>query len=230
MTSYLQSPKQEGLLSEHIATRNFGDIVPNFKASEKFRFLERYVPRIKKVEFRKSLNDAFPLVKARLYELETKKEKEMLQSKFDLIGKALKNKMFNVGAEQGSVRLLFQALGVKYHNDRLSFSNSDKHMIPVKLGKLSFPEVMEQYVSSGFVRQNHLMLEMLTGQSSENNPKLTATAMFLPMIFPKLYKRMNPEYKMRYESLALGAFVKDAERRHAPFEKSAKDYWTLPIP
>ena len=226
-TSYLQSPKRGGLLSEHIATRNFGDIVPNLNTSEKFGFLESYVPETKKGKFRKSLHDTFTLVRARLYELETKKEKAALQNKFNLIGKVLKNKIFNVGTEQGSVRLLFQALGVKYHNDRLSFTNSNKHAVPVKLGKLSFPKEMENYVSSGFVRQNHLMLEMLSEQSSERGPKLTAAGMFLPMIFPKLYKRMNPEYKTRYENLALSAYIKHAERRHAPFEKSAKDYIAL---
>jgi len=222
-TSYLQFPTQQGLLSEHIETRNFGDIIPNLKTSEKLRFLERYIPRNQKTEFRKALENIFPLVKERLYELETKKEKATLQNKFNLIGKVLKNKTFNVGTEQGSVRLLFQALGVKYHNNELSFTNSERHTVPVELGKLSFPENMENYVSSGFVNQNHLMLEALS-ERSENIPKLTATAIFFPMIFPKLYKRMNPENKTRNENLALSAYVKDAERRHAPFEKSAKDY------
>ncbi|MGB3150894.1 MAG: hypothetical protein WBB27_09545, partial [Maribacter sp.] len=77
---------------------------------------------------------------------------------------------------------------------------------------------------SGFVRQNHLMLEMLSEQSRENSPKLTASAIFLPMVFPKLYKRMSPEYKQQYENVALGSYVEHAERMHAPFEKSPKDY------
>jgi len=86
---------------------------------------------------------------------------------------------------------------------------------------------MDNYVSTGFVRQNHLVLEMLTEQSSENSPKLTASAIFLPMIFPKLYDRMNPDYKKQYESVALGSYIKNAESMHAPFEKSAKDYIAL---
>ncbi|MBD0850345.1 relaxase/mobilization nuclease domain-containing protein [Maribacter arenosus] len=226
-TSYLQSSKQQGLLSEHIMTKNFGDILPSLMASKKHNFLERYLQRNQRTELRKALGNTFPMVRQRLYELETKKEQETLESKFKLIGKVLKNKIFNVGTEQGSVRLLFQALGVKYHDNQLSFTNSDRHTIPVKLGKLSFPKEMENYVSTGFVRQNHLMFQMLTEQSSDNSPKLTATAMFLPMIFPKLYKRMNPEFKTQYESLALSAYIKDAERRHSPFEKSAKDYIAL---
>ncbi|SNY95272.1 relaxase/mobilization nuclease domain-containing protein [Flagellimonas pacifica] len=226
-TSYLKSPKQTGLLSEHMMTKNFGDIGPILIASKKYIFLERYIPKSRQKEFRTALHAAFPIVRKRLYELETKKEKAALQGKFDLIGKVLKNKIFNVGTEQGSVRLLFQALGVKYHDNQLSFTNSNRHTVPVELGKLSFPKEMENYVSSGFVRQNHLMLETLSEKSSENTPKLTATAMFLPMIFPKLYKRMNPEHKKQYESLALSAYVKSAERMHAPFEKSAKDYIAL---
>ncbi|MGB6152323.1 MAG: relaxase/mobilization nuclease domain-containing protein [Pricia sp.] len=227
ITSYLKSPKQNGLLSEHIIAKSFGDIGPTLIASKKYHFLERYIPKSRRKEFRTALLTVFPMVKERLYELEIKKEKAALQGKFDLIGKVLKNKIFNVGTERGSVRLLFQALGVKYHDSQLSFTNSDRHTVPVELGKLSFPENMENYVSSGFVNQNHLMLEALSEKSSENIPKLTATAMFLPMIFTMLYNSMNPDYKTRFENLALSAYVKSAERMHAPFEKSAKDYIAL---
>jgi len=226
-TSYLKSTKQEGLFSEHIMTRNFGDIVPSLVASEKHNFLERYIPRDKKAEFRKAVENAFPMVKERLFELEARKEKETLQAKFKLIGNILEKRIFNVGTEQGSVRLLFQSLGVKYHDNQLSFMNSNRHIVPVKLGNLPFPKEMEKYVSTGFVRQNHLMLEMLSEQSSENSPKLTASAIFLPMIFPNLYEKMNPDYKKQYESVALGSYVKNAERVHAPFEKSPKDYIAL---
>jgi len=226
-TSYLKSPKQEGLLSEHIMTRNFGDIVPGLIASEKHNFLERYIPRNQKVEFRKAVENTFPIVRGKLYELETKKEKETLESKFKLIGKLLKENIFNVGTKQGSVRLLFQSLGVKYNDNQLSFTKSNRHTFPVKLGHLPFPKEMGNYVSSGFVRQNHLMLEMLSEQSSENSSKLTASAIFLPMIFPNLYEKMNPDYKKQYESVALGSYVKNTERTHAPFEKSAKDYIAL---
>ncbi|MGB3151771.1 MAG: relaxase/mobilization nuclease domain-containing protein, partial [Maribacter sp.] len=223
-TSYLKSPKQDGLLSEHIKTMKFGDIVPKLTASKKHNFLERYIPRDQRTEFRKAVENAFPMVKQRLYELETKKEKETLDGKFKLIEKVLKSGMFDVGIEKGSVRLLFQSLGVKYNNNKLSFTNSNRHTVPVPLGHLSFPEHMEKHVYSGFVRQNHLMLEMLSEQSSDNSPKLTASVIFLPMVFPKLYENMNTVYKKQYESVVLGSYLKHAERMHAPFEKSAKDY------
>ena len=226
-TSYLKSPKQNGLLSEHIMTRNFGDIVPSLIASEKDNFLERYIPKNQRTEFRKAMENAFPMVRERLYELETKKEKETLESKFKLIGNVLEKGIFDIGTQQGSVRLLFQSLGVKYHDNQLSFSQSNKHTIPVNLGNLPFSKEMENYVSTGFVRQNHLMLQMLTEQSSDNSPKLTASAIFLPMAFPKLYEKMDPDYKKQYESVALGSYIKNAERTHAPFEKSAKDYIEL---
>ena len=35
---------------------------------------------------------------------------------------------------------------------------------------------------------------------------------------------MNPVYKKQFESVALGSYLKNAERMHAPFEKSARDY------
>jgi hypothetical protein len=226
-TSYLKSPKQEGLLSEHIMSKQFGDIIKNLEASNNSNLLERYIPRDQRAEFRKAVENAFPMIREGLYELETKKEKETLKNKFKLIGNVLEKGIFNVGTKQGSVRLLFQALGVKYHDNQLSFTNSNRHSVPVKLGHLPFPENIEKHVSSGFVRQNHLMLEMLTKQSSDNSPKLTAAAMFLPMIFPKLYEKMKPDYKKQYERIALGSYVKNAERTHAPFEKSAKDYISL---
>ena len=226
-TSYLKSPNQNGLLSEHIMTMKFGDIVPNLMASKEYDFLERYIPRNQRTEFRKAMEKVFPMVRERLYELETKKEKETLESKFKLIGNVLEKGIFDVGTKEGSVRLLFQALGVKYHDNQLSFTDSNRHTVPVKLGKLLFPEAMENYVSTGFVRQNHLMLEMLSERSSENSPKLTATAIFLPMVFPKLYETMDPDYKKQYEGVALGSYVQHAERMHAPFEKSPKDYIAL---
>ena len=226
-TSYLKSPKQNGLLSEHIMTMKFDDIVPSLTASKNHNFLERYILRNQKSEFRKAVENAFPMVRERLYELETKKEKETLENKFKLIGKVLRKGVFDVSTKQGSVRLLFQSLGVKYHNNKLSFTDSNKHAVPLPLNHLPFPKEMGNYVSTGFVRHNHLMLEILSEQSSENNPKLTASAIFLPMIFPNLYEKMNPVYKKQYEKVALASYVKNAERMHAPFEKSPKDYIAL---
>ena len=227
ITSYLKSPERNGLLSEHIRKRNFTDIVPSLLASKRYNFLERYIPRNQRAEFRKALENAFPVVRERFYELETKKEKEILENKFELIVKILEKGMFDVGMEKGSVRLLFQALGVRYHDNQLSFTEADKHTVPVKLGKLPFPDAMENYVSRGFVRQNHLVLEMLSDQSFEDGTKLEASAFFLPMIFPKLYEKMDSVYKKQYERIALGSFVKHTERMHAPFERSAKDYIAL---
>lgn len=225
--SYLKSTKQNGLLSEHIMTMNFDNIVPNLIVSKKHSFLERYTPRNQRAKFRKAVENAFPIVRERLYELETKKEKETLENKFKLIGKLLRKSVFDVGTKQGSVRLLFQSLGVKYNDNKLSFTNSNKHTVSVPLGYLPFPENMEKYVFSGFVHQNHLMLKILSEQSSENSPKLTASAIFLPMVFPKLYEKMNPDYKQQYERVALVSYVQHAEQMHAPFEKSPKDYIAL---
>ncbi len=226
-TSYLKSPKPDGLLSEHIMSKKSVDILNNLTASKNYKFFDHYIPRNQKGVLRESIERAFPIVRNRLYELETKKEKETLESKFKLISNVLKKDVFNIGTKQGSVRLLFQSLGVKYNDNMLSFTDSNRHTVPVPLDHLPFPENMEKYVSTGFVRQNHLMLKMLTEQPSENSPKLPASAIFLPMIFPKLYEKMNHVYKKQYESVALGSYIKNAERTHAPFEKSPKDYITF---
>ncbi|TLP74374.1 relaxase/mobilization nuclease domain-containing protein [Maribacter sp. ACAM166] len=222
--SYLKPPKQNRLLSESILTKNLDNILPYITQTKNHIFLEHYLPKNQKELLYKVLEKEFPSVKERLYKQETKKEKETLEGKFQLIGKVLGNGIFNVGKENGSVRLLFQSLGVKYHNNLLSFTNSNKHKIPVNLGELPFPKAMENYVSTGFIRQNHLMLEMLTSQQSDSGLKMMDLSVFLPMIFPKLYQAMAPSYRQQYENVALGSYLKHAEWMHAPFEKSAKDY------
>jgi len=223
-TSYLKSPKREGLLSESIMTKNLMDILPFIKDSKIHIFLERYLQGNQKKLLPEILKREFPTVRDRLFQLETKKEIETLKGKFNLIGKVLEKGIFDVGMEKGSVRLLFQSLGVKYHNNQLSFANSNRHTVPVRLGDLPFPKAMEEYVSTGFSRQNHTVLEMLTAGNTDNSTKLTTSAIFLPMVFPKLYQAMAPIYRQRYESEALGSYVKYAERMHAPYEKSPKDY------
>ena len=223
-TSHLISPERNGLLSEHIMTKSLMDILPSITTTNSYIFLERHLSGNQKELLREALEREFPTVRERLYQLETKKEMETLEGKFNLIGKVLENGIFDVGMEKGSVRLLFQALGVKYHDNQLSFANSNRHTVPVRLGNLPFPKAMEQYVSCGFVHQNHSVLELLAEKNSENGPKLTASAFFLPMIFPKLYEKMDPVYKKQYESVTLGSYVKYAERMHAPYEKSPKDY------
>lgn len=223
-SSYLKSSKQNRLFSESINAKNLNSILPYITQLKTHIFLERFFPKNDKKLLQEAIEKEFPRVRERLFQLETKKEKETLEGKFQLIGKILENGIFDVGIEKGSVRLLFQSLGVKYHNNQLSFTNSNRHTVPVRLGNLPFPKGMEEYVSNGFVRQNHLMLEMLTAQSSDNSPKLTASSIFLPMVFPKLYETMNLVYKQQYESVALGFYIKHAERMHSPFEKSPKDY------
>ena len=226
-TSYIKSQKQEGLFSEYIANIYPKDVSKHLLESKGFRLLDRYAPKDQKENLKMAFTEAYPKVRDELYQRETKKEEETLKNKFNLIGDVLEKGIFNVGTKEGSVRYLFQSLGVNYHNNQLSFTNSNKHSVPVLLGRLPFPKAMEGYVSNGFIRQNHLMLEMLAAQSSDNGSKLSATTMFLPMVFPKLYNKMNPDYKRQYESVALGSYVKYTERMHAPFEKSAKDYIAL---
>lgn len=223
-TAYLKSSKLKGVLSESILSKNLRDILPYLIDSKNYIFLNHYLPRSQKKLLREALILEFPMVRERLYQLEIKKEKECLESKLQLIGNVLENRIFEVGMERGSVRILFQSLGVKYHDNQLSFSNSNMHTVPVDLGHLPFPDEMEEYVSAGFVRQNHLMLEMLTAQNSDNSSKLTASAIFLPMVFPKLYETMNSNYRQQYESAALGSYLKHGERMHAQYEKSPRDY------
>ena len=223
-TSYIKSQKQEGLFSEYIANIHPKDVSKHLLESKGFQFLHRYVPKDQKENLKMAFANAYPEVRDELYERETKREEETLKNKFRLIGKVLEKQIFNVGMKEGSVRHLFQSLGVRYHNNKLLFADSDKHSLPARIGKLDFPKNMEEYVSKSFVRQNHLMLEMLTEQNPENRTKPTASAIFLPMVFPWLFERMSNDCKQQFDTIALEVYLKYAEQMQAPFEKSPKDY------
>lgn len=223
-TSYIKSQKQKGLFSEYIAKISPMYVSTHLLESKGFQFLDRHVPKVQKEQLKMAFANAYPKIKDELYKRESKKEEETLKNKFRLIGKVLEKRIFNVGTKGGSVRHLFQSLGVRYYKNELLFADSDKHSLPASIGKLDFPKSMEEYVSKAFVRQNHVILEMLTTTSQDDHPKLAATAIFLPMVFPKLYERMNHTHKQRFDTIALEAYVKYAERMHAPFEKSPKDY------
>lgn len=93
--SYLQSPKQGGLISEYIMTKNLGDMVPHVKASKNYLFLDRYLPGNRKEVLKEALRREFSTVRDRLCRAETKKEIETLNNKFALIGGVLKNSVFD---------------------------------------------------------------------------------------------------------------------------------------
>ena len=223
-TSYIKSQKQRGLFSEYIAQTDSKDVSKHLLKSKGFQFLDRYFSKEQKKHLGMAFAYAYPKVRDELYERETKREEETLKSRFRLIGKVLEKQVFNVGTKGGSVRHLFRSLGVRYHNNQLLFADSDKHSLPAHIGKLDFPKDMEEYVSKSFVRQNHLMLEVLTERNPENRAKPTATAIFLPMVFPRLYERMNNAHKQHFDSVALEGYVKYAEQMQAPLEKSPRDY------
>lgn len=90
-TSYLKSNKRDGLLSENIATKNLINILQQIISSKTHIFLENYLPKDRKKLLSEALKREFPVVKERLYRLETRKEKETLEGKFRLIGKVLEN-------------------------------------------------------------------------------------------------------------------------------------------
>jgi len=223
-TSYIKSQKQEGLYSDYIARINPKEVSTHLLESKGFLFLQRYVPKDEKEILKMAFANAYPNVRDELYERETTKEEETLKNKFRLISKVLEKGIFNVGKKGGSVRHLFQSLGVRYHNNQLLYADSNKHSLPAQIRKLDFPDSMEEYVSKVFVRQNHQVLETLTASNQEIHPKPTATAIFLPMVFPQLYERVNIVHKQQFDTIALEAYVKYADRMHADFEKSPNDY------
>src|SRR5690606_3483774 len=104
---------------------------------------------------------------------------------------------------------------------------SDRFVFKVALGHIPLPSTTAQHVSPGLVRQNYRILGQLMANGSGKDMKLGPSAFFLPIAFPKLYRMMNWTYRKKFEGMALGAYIKYAERVHAPFEKSPMDYLGL---
>ncbi|MGF1558559.1 MAG: hypothetical protein ACFCUL_05660, partial [Flavobacteriaceae bacterium] len=225
--SHLKSTKQAVLFSEWIMKEKLNTILPTLTSLEGYHFLKTYLPNDPKEILEKAFEQQFQTIKEELYHSENKKERENFDKKVELIKGILENHVFNFSKEKGAIHHLFQSLGLEYADNRLTIVGSDRFIFNVSLGDMPLPRTMIDYVSPGFVRQNYLILEQLLAQDPKEKKKLAPSAIFLPMIFPKLFETMETTYRQKFDKVALGSYLKHAEWTHAPFEKSPKDYIKL---
>ena len=225
---YLNNRKKGKLLSEFVLTKNFRELMPHIINSERFVFLSQYIhsnpnPLINAIQ------KEFESTRNLLHSAEVKKEIEVLNNKVQLIKDVLHNSIFDPLKKDELLFELIQSVGTKYSKGRISFINSNVHHIELELGKMMLPESTTPYVSTGFIKENSKVLEYLLGIKEVDEKSIRANAMFLPMIFPKLYEGMRPDCRKKYEETAIRAYQKTAEKFHSQFEKSPLDYITMLI-
>lgn len=225
-TQYLNSYKKDRLLSEYLLTKNFNDILPELRASKHFQFLSNYSDG-KENQLIKTIKSEFEKTRNQLHESESKKEIELLESKAQMIKDVIRSPIFEPLQKNVVLFQLIQSLGTKYSKGRISYINSNTHFVSLELGQIKLPNESTAFVSTGFINENQKMLKCLLQADDASEKSIRANAMFLPIIFPKLYDSMIPGYRERFEQIAMEAYLKTAERFHRKFEKSPEDYIKL---
>ncbi len=211
------------LFSEHILKTPLDVLVREMMKSERFLFLKKYLHTDNQNLWKVIASHYYPFSE-QLYTSAINKEKEQLQKKADLIQRA-RDQLFTYAPDQREVLgALVQSLGVRYNEGTLTYVNSKFHQVPVDLGGDLLKMSANHYIPPGFARENEKLLEGLLHDKSAKEIRPTPTALFLPMVFPKLYNAMAPTFRERFDTLALKAYHRYAERMQAPFEKSPKDY------
>jgi len=220
---YLNGYK-EGLLSEFVRGKNIRALMPVIQSSESFAFLNTYLHRNRLESIIKS---EFEQTKNATYVTESRKEKEVLHQKSILIENVLGRFIFDVKSEKAVVFDLLQSLGVKYVRGNIAYLNSNTHQVPLAISNFVLPETADSYISTGFINQNERVLDALVKDLSVKEAGINGNSFFLPVVFPRLYKAMSDGHRAKFEKLSLKAYQTVAEKQHAPFEKSAKDYIRL---
>ncbi len=224
-TAYLNGYK-EGLLSEFVRGNNINGLMPFVRSSESFAFLNTYLHKNRN-SLETIVKSEFDHTKNAIYVDESKKEKEVLHRKAPLIKNVFDQDIFDVKTEKAIVFDLLQSLGVKYVRGNIAYLNSNRHQVSMAISNFSVPETAQSYVSTGFINQNEKVLDALVNDLSHEEAGINGSAIFLPVIFPRLYMAMSDNNRRKFDKLSLKAYQNTAEKLHAPFEKSAKDYIRL---
>uniref|UniRef100_UPI00168ADC7C hypothetical protein n=1 Tax=Arenibacter lacus TaxID=2608629 RepID=UPI00168ADC7C len=211
------------LFSEHILKTPIDVLVREMMKSERFLFLKKYLHTDDQTLWKVIASHFYPFGE-KFYISAINKEKQELQKKAELIQRA-RDQLFQRTLDQREVLgALIQSLGVRYNEGILTYTNSKFHQVPLDLGSTLLQTSANPYSPPGFARENEKLLEGLLNDKSAKEIRPGPTALFLPMVFPKLYHAMAPTFRERFDTLALQAYHGYAERMQAPFEKSPRDY------
>ena len=221
--STYQAARNKFLFSEHIDRMPIMSIVREMAQSERSRFLQKYMHGDKE-KLGELIRAQFDIVRDKLFLTESKREEQKLNEKASLIELVIEKQLFEPTKQAGVLHELIQSLGARYDNGTLTYANSNKHKANLDIGYVPLPNQINFYASPGFIKENEKVLDGLLNDRTEKEIKPSPTAIFLPLMFPNLYKAMAPIYRQRFDKLALKAYCRYAERMHVPFEKSQKDY------
>lgn len=221
--STYQSSGSKLLFSQHIDRMPIKAIVTEMVKSERFRFLKKYL-NTDNQKFGKLIQVQFNIAKHKGYITESVREEKDLNTKADLIKKSIDKQLFNTTKQQGVLFELLHSFGTKYDRGILSYANSYRHQIKLDISHVSFPDKIDFYASPHFVKENEKVLDGLLNDKKAKEIGLSSTAIFLPLMFPKLYDAMAATYREKFERLSMKAYYKYAERMQVSFEKSPNDY------
>ncbi|GGW35785.1 relaxase/mobilization nuclease domain-containing protein [Arenibacter certesii] len=220
--SYYQSGSKT-LLSEHIQSRSIKPIVTEMARAERFLFLRKYL-HINNGHLGNLIRAQFDIIKDKFYNTELIREERELQAKAGLIKQAIDQQLFDEPEQREVLFELIQSLGVKYDSGVLTYANSNLHKLKVDLGHRLLLTPRNSYIPPSFVRENEKLLEGLLNSTTAKEIRSGPIAIFLPLMFPKLYGAMNRPFMERFERWALNSYQKYAERMQGSFEKSPNDY------
>ncbi len=218
-----QNSGRQLLFSEHIDRMPIKPIVTEMVKSERFLFLKKYLHSDNR-NLSKVIEKQFDIVKDKLYVQELVKEEKQLQGKAELIRQASEKRLFDKPRQRGILFELVRSLGTDYGRGILRFSNSYRHQVKLNLGQIQLPKQIDFYASPSFIRENEKILDGLLNDRTEKEIRPSPMAIFLPLMFPNLYKAMAQRYRQRFERLSLKSYHKYSERVQVSFEKSPKDY------
>ncbi len=211
------------LFSEHIDRMPTKMVFDEMAGSERFNFLKKYL-NTDNVNFGELIRSRFKTVKDELIQAESAKEERQLKEKSELIKMVIASPIFDLKSKKGLRLELLESVGVRYSGRTIRHVNSSKHRVDLNLGNLQLPDRIDFHASPGFIRENEKVLDGLLNQKTEKEIGLNPTAIFLPLMFPNLYEAMAKEYRIKFETWNLKAYIKHAEQIHGHFEKSPEDY------
>ena len=217
--STYQATRNKTLFSEHIDRMPIMSLVREMAKSERSRFLQKYMHGDRE-KLGDLIRSQFDIIRNKLYLTESKREEQKLNEKSELIKQVIEKQLF----EPTVLHELIQSLGTRYDNGTLTYANSNRHKVNLDIGTIPLPNKIDFHASPGFIKENEKVLDGLLNDRTEKEIKPSPTAIFLPLMFPNLYRAMAPKYRQRFEKLTLKTYHRYAERMHVPFEKSPKDY------
>ncbi len=221
--STYQATRNKTLFSEHIDRMPIMSLVKEMAKLERSKFLIKYM-HTDKEKLGDLIQTQFDIVNDKLYATESIKEEQKLNEKAELIKQVIEKQLLEPTKQTGVLYELIQSLGTRYDNGTLTYANSNRHKVNLDIGHVSIPNKIDFYASPGFIRENEKVLDGLLNDRTAKEIKPSPSAIFLPLMFPNLYRAMAPKYRQRFDKLALKAYCRYAERMHVSFEKSQKDY------